>query len=473
MVWLKIEDSWYYENETELINALHKNKVSKAVIEKVSNKNTTIVFTKEDVTTILKEKNYDKVIMSPFSPETFKLSTSFFGVVEITNKYGLLTSSEYEAGVTEYDKLNRKLGLVIEKSTFTFKDMSGSEKLIEVVTKLITKYAFGEIPKAVFLAGIMGTGKTFFAQCLAGETDRDLVSFNLAKIMNMDNPIEEFDNIINYLVKVNGRYLLWIDEIEKMFNGSEDSEHIKNKFLTFLNDLGLTIKMDAFVVITANDVTNILQKNPEMVRGGRVEPFAKVFMDFLTLESAERITEMYLSKRNSEKERKLRIAKAVVAYGGDKLPDFLWINNYFKDDEVSQKIKQRVGSLVDAKIEEEFMADEIINEVPLILGENQYEELLAKMTIGATSQKIVDYIDRVYKQYHPSSSLNDYPYVPAEIKETVSQIFYAHMMEYIDENNLEKVLDNIVLSNIAIGDAGQMGVAKMVGNKDKFSIIIN
>jgi hypothetical protein len=192
-------------------------------------------------------------------------------------------------------------------------------------------------------------------------------------------------------------------------------------------------------------------------------------MDFLTIESAERITEMYLKKRNSEKEIKMRLFSALVAYANNELPSSMWLYEYFHKESNSARIREFFCDILIGA--DDYMVDEA--KITSALGDD-YKEVLEAMKIKTSSQKIVDFISRIYKQKHTTSTLVDYPYVPAEIKEIVSQLFYAHMLKRIETNeDVEEALSKIVSSNIAIGDAGQIGVNKMLGNKDKFSIIIN
>jgi SpoVK/Ycf46/Vps4 family AAA+-type ATPase len=464
MIWIYAEDSYYYENIDKLKKYLQKK--HSHIAEKIKNESDLeIVFQKQDAVNLLRDRKFNKIILSPFKPSTLELNSSFFGIINVQNFHGILTTDEKQAGFTEYEKLNNSLGLIVEESSLSFADMGGGEELVNIVRQLDTKYAFGETPKAVFLAGIMGTGKSFFAQCLAGETKRLLVSFNLAKIMNFDNPIEAFDNIVKYLVEQNGKYLLWIDEIEKMFNGSEASEHIKNKFLTFLNDIGVTIPLDAYVVITANDVSDILSKNPEMVRGGRVEPFAKVFLNFLTNDSANNIARLYLGKRNEQKNHLKYIANNILAFRENRLPEGVFLEKYLI----------RKAEIIENKFSEDVETKPIDTAVKLvseIFEEDEINEISERLSIKVEPEYIVDYIDRVYKDIHRSSTLLNFPYVPAEIKEIISQIFYVHVIQEVTQKNVNDVIEKIVKSNIAIGDAGKAGISKMLGNKDKFSIII-
>jgi SpoVK/Ycf46/Vps4 family AAA+-type ATPase len=466
MLWLHIEDSYYFSHFDEVIEYLKEIK-NHEITEAENWDKKVFVFTEKQLEATLIENTFDKIIVSPYTPSHFNYNTPFFGVLKIPNKYGLLTSSEKKIGLTEYEKLHNEVGLTVEKSPVTFDDMAGSDKLRDIARKLSIKYSMGEIPKAVFLAGVPGTGKSFFAQCLAGETDRFLVSFNLTKIMYSDNPIETFDKIIDFLVKENKKYLLWVDEIEKMFTDSEKSEHIKNKFLTFLNDLGITINLDGFVVMTANNVSGILEKNPELVRGGRVETFAKVFLDFPKAETATSICKLYVDKRNKEKDRIVRLASYFSSINKQRANTDLWIYEYAI--KAYNEVAHNINDFSDIKAIEAVIKNN---------SESNYvSETLEKMQLPLEAEKIVDYIDRAYITVcDPKSPPENFPYVPAEIKELVTQLYYKHLEINLasddDEFDIHEIYDSLMKDNIPIGEAGGLGIDKMKGNEDKFSIII-
>jgi len=459
MLWLQIEDSYYYSNLKEAY-AYAKKHNSDFDIE-----NVVTILSKEQFNKMLDEADFSKTIISPYLPKHFGQDTPFFGILKVPNKYGLLTTSEKKAGITEYQKLHAETGLTIEESPFTFEDMAGSKKLKEIANKLLIKYLMGEIPKGVFLAGVPGTGKTFFAQCLAGETKRFLVSLNLTKLMYEENPIEAFDKIINYLQKENKKYLFWVDEIEKMFTGSEKSEHMKNKFLTFLNDIGLTINIDAFVVMTANNVTDILKKNPELIRGGRVETFAKVFMDFPTEETAATIFQLYIEKRNKLTQRIDRLASYIQSRKMNteesKVLDNMWINSFVL--KVMDVINQDAKSFSEIK---ESIEENIENE--------EVQETLENMKMPLKAEDITYYIDRNYTVVcNPSVAPEDFPYVPAEIKEMTTQLYYIHLEKNLNNNpEINDIYNDLMRDNIPIGEAGSMGIDIMKGNQEKFSVII-
>ncbi|KAB7891298.1 AAA family ATPase [Poseidonibacter ostreae] len=481
MIYLLVEDIYFYDklNDFELL----RNKISysnKHLGENIKDKKIKVIFDKESLTTALYKEDFaSTVILSPLHPKTFNMDTPFFGVFKVDNSEGLLTKSEKDVGLKEYKKLNDALGLVVEESSLNFSDSNQDPRLVEVARLLALKLMLGEIPDAVFLAGIMGTGKSYFAQCLAGETGRLLVSFNLAKIMNEPNPIEQFDIIIDYLVENDGKYLLWIDEIDKIFNGSPESEHIKNKFLTFLNDLGTTIEMDTLVVMTANNVTDILTKFPEMIRAGRVEPFAKIFLNLLDVQSAVNTANLYIKKRNSIDNKRKTLANILLTLkeGNDSIlmKDIGKYAFYKNIVDKLEHIKQIDTNVQKYKLVKKDKVNLYLDEIDNIFTEEEREEIFNSLHLDVDGDYLVDYIDRIYRSIHPKTKIVVFYYVHAEVKEIVSQLYLRNIMSKFkseDTETLDEALESIVRDNIAIADAGEDAINKMLGNLDKFSIVI-
>ncbi len=487
MIWIYAEDSYFYdtkENYSLLRKKIAFSNKDLAIhldnLEKKDSLNFELVFDSSDVKEIFKNKEKrDSIILSPFTPKSLNIETSFFGVFKVENTDGILTSSENIVGLKKQNKLNQKLGLQVYKSEFNFSNSNQDERLVDVARLLTLKYMTGETPKAVFLSGVMGTGKSFFAQCLAGETNRLLISFNLANIMNEPNPLKAFDDVVDYLIdNSQEKYLLWIDEIDKIFNGSHESEHIKNKFLTFLNDLGLTIQIDTFVVMTANKVEDILSKFPEMIRAGRVEPFAKIFLDMIEAEDAKKTAELYIKKRNN-KETKLSVIANTMAWLNDGSTIFM---DKFKDLKFFKIIHDKISEIeritVDNK-QYKKTKNEIINvykeKIYTIFKNEELEELLDSLELKVSSHKIIDFIDRNYKSTHPDTKISAFYYVNAEIKELVSQVYFGHLAkQFLGDNDekVEKELKDIIKNNIAIVDASFENYKKMSGNLKSFSIVV-
>ena len=107
MIWLKVEDAYFYNSESEYLLlrekiAFSNRELSIYLDSKVKEGKITfaLVFDKMDAKDIFhhKEKK-DFVIISPFSPKEIGIETSFFGVFRVENTEGILTSSELLVGL--------------------------------------------------------------------------------------------------------------------------------------------------------------------------------------------------------------------------------------------------------------------------------------------------------------------------------------------------------------------------------------
>eukprot|EP00825_Cyclidium_porcatum_P029250 TRINITY_DN31280_c0_g1_i2.p2 TRINITY_DN31280_c0_g1~~TRINITY_DN31280_c0_g1_i2.p2 ORF type:complete len:192 (-),score=42.45 TRINITY_DN31280_c0_g1_i2:39-614(-) len=110
----------------------------------------------------------------------------------------------------------------------------------------------------------------FFAKCFAGETNRKLVEFNFSKIKEFQNPMHKIETILNYFKTTPGRYVIWIDEIEKQF-ADETTTDMLGVFLTELNEFQSDVS-NVFFIATANNISYFAQRFPELLRpGGRFD----------------------------------------------------------------------------------------------------------------------------------------------------------------------------------------------------------
>jgi SpoVK/Ycf46/Vps4 family AAA+-type ATPase len=152
----------------------------------------------------------------------------------------------------------------------------------------------------LFLFGVAGAGKSYFAECFAGTTGRHFVMLDLAHFMSLPNPTKAIDDVFVFLLSQKENYLLLIDEIEKMFqlDGSSTnlvSEQIFGKMLTWLANIYESKNSNLTFVATANRVENLLKNKPEFVRRGRFDRL--YFLNYPKVEtSAPEIFKMYLNK---------------------------------------------------------------------------------------------------------------------------------------------------------------------------------
>ena len=238
--------------------------------------------------------------ISPYLPseldDKFK-NSSFFSVIELSNVCGVLTKQQQELGINPNDIMEDKFGIAIYEPFFSFDDMGGGEPLKKYTKRILAMEKLNISIKGIFLVGLPGTGKSFFAKCFSGETGRSLVELNLSSIMYQPNPIFALDSIFTFLSKQDVKYIIWIDEIEKQLVGSGQSQQVLGKLLTILNDLNTATSkyaIDAIFLATANNIVTIMENNPEFMRKGRFDEL--FFINYPSRENAEVIFNIYRNK---------------------------------------------------------------------------------------------------------------------------------------------------------------------------------
>lgn len=168
-------------------------------------------------------------------------------------------------------ELYNRFGLVVSEPTTTFSDLGGFEIPKEEMLKTQGFIKKGLVQKNLSLfLGVSRAGKSFFAECLAGELKYKLILLDLGVIMNDKNPSKKLDDFFYYLENID-EYVLLIDEIEKVADPSGTSPMAKvliGKLLTIFNNFnsesGFNIKNN-FVIATANNINDLLNKNPEFI----------------------------------------------------------------------------------------------------------------------------------------------------------------------------------------------------------------
>lgn len=167
--------------------------------------------------------------------------------------------------------LYNRFGMFVSNPSVTFRDLGGFEEPKRDMLKTKEYIEKGLIQKnlSIFL-GVSRSGKSFLAECLAGELNYKLILLDLGVIMCDTNPSKKLDDFFYYLETIDN-YVLLIDEIEKVAdpNGSAAMSRVLiGKLLTIFNNFnsesGFNIKSN-FVIATANNITALLEKNPEFI----------------------------------------------------------------------------------------------------------------------------------------------------------------------------------------------------------------
>ena len=137
-------------------------------------------------------------------------------------------------------------------------------------------------PKGILVSGIPGTGKSMMAKYIAYELNLNLVKFDLGDVLGgYVGDSEKNMNKALMLIEALSPCVLWVDEMEKAFAGSNSNntnndvtKRVLGKFLTWMQERE-SRGVSCFVFATANDIGKM---PPEMFRSGRFDEKFYTFM---------------------------------------------------------------------------------------------------------------------------------------------------------------------------------------------------
>lgn len=179
-----------------------------------------------------------------------------------------------------------------------------------------------EPPKGVIILGVQGCGKSLCARAVAGGWKLPLVKFDTSAVY--DKYIGETEKRIRKVFQVAeglAPCVLWIDELEKVFAGSEPdsasadagvSARLLGSFLSWMQDR----KAPVFVAATSNNVTVL---PPELIRKGRFDEL--FFVDLPNQAERKQILAIALAKRkrNAAEFDLEQVAEAAKGYSGAEI----------------------------------------------------------------------------------------------------------------------------------------------------------
>lgn len=150
------------------------------------------------------------------------------------------------------------------------------------------------LPKGILILGMPGCGKSMIAKAIANEFSLPLLRLDIGRLMGQYVGQSE-ENLRKALsvVEATNPCVLWIDEIEKAFAGSqgkggqEDSLVVRlmGTFLTWMQERVTPV----YIVATANDVMR-----PEFMRKGRFDEV--YFVDFPKLQECKQILKKKINR---------------------------------------------------------------------------------------------------------------------------------------------------------------------------------
>lgn len=209
----------------------------------------------------------------------------------------------------EKQQIIRKSGLLeYYAAEEDFTSVGGLSVLKDWVNKRAVAFtaearAFGlPAPKGVLLLGVQGCGKSLCAKAVSRLWQLPLLRFDMGRMFGslVGSSEENVRRAITVAESI-APAVLWVDEIDKAFTGSQSSgatdggttARVFGTFLTWLSEK----KAPVFVVATANDVS---QLPPELMRKGRLDEI--FYVDLPLDEERAEIFRIHLAKRNRNAE---------------------------------------------------------------------------------------------------------------------------------------------------------------------------
>jgi SpoVK/Ycf46/Vps4 family AAA+-type ATPase len=201
-------------------------------------------------------------------------------LAKIIVKKGGLSAEDIPEIIAEKRQIVRKSGLLEYcSSAETFESIGGLDNLKNWLRKRAEAFtdearAFGlPVPKGILLLGVQGCGKSLCAKAVSRLWQLPLLRFDMGKMFNslVGSSEENVRKAIAVAESV-APAILWVDEIDKAFAGSQASgmadggttARVFATFLTWLSEKTAPV----FVVATANDIS---QLPPELLRKGRLD----------------------------------------------------------------------------------------------------------------------------------------------------------------------------------------------------------
>lgn len=223
---------------------------------------------------------------------------------------GKLDADDISVVFSEKQQIIRKSGMLeYHESREEFASVAGLENLKEWLNKRSAAFSerasqFGlPAPKGVLLLGVQGCGKSLCAKAASSLWKLPLLRFDIGRVFGslVGSSEESMRRAIQTAESV-APAILWIDEIDKAFAGTQGSagsdggtsSRVFGTFLTWLSEKTAPV----FVIATANDIS---QLPPELLRKGRVDEI--FFVDLPSEVERREIFRIHLAKRKRDPSR--------------------------------------------------------------------------------------------------------------------------------------------------------------------------
>ena len=209
----------------------------------------------------------------------------------------------------EKQQIIRKSGLLEYCATSeNFANVGGLTILKDWLNKRAAAFthearAFGlPAPKGILMLGVQGCGKSLCAKAVSNQWQLPLLRFDMGRMFgSLVGSSEENVRRAIAVAESVAPAILWVDEIDKAFAGSQGSgatdggttARVFGTFLTWLSEKTAPV----FVVATANDIS---QLPPELLRKGRLDEI--FFVDLPSQEERAEIFRIHITRRQRSAE---------------------------------------------------------------------------------------------------------------------------------------------------------------------------
>ena len=308
------------------------------------------------VTIQLEEKNREKLIQAALGL-TLQEAENVFAKTIVQD--GKLDTADVSVVFSEKQQIIRKSGLLeYYDSPTRMADIGGLDQLKEWLEKRSLAFSdrarqFGlPAPKGVLLIGVQGCGKSLCAKAVSSMWNMPLLRFDMGRMFSslVGSSEENIRRAIGVAESI-APVVLWADEIDKAFSGSQGSANtdggttarVMSTFLTWLSEK----QKPVFVLATAN---NISQLPPELLRKGRLDEI--FFVDLPNTAEREQIFQIHLGKRRRDPAQfdLPQLADAAEGFSGaeieeaiiSSLYDMFYLSKDLETADVLKSIKETV-----------------------------------------------------------------------------------------------------------------------------------
>ncbi|MGA1824268.1 MAG: AAA family ATPase [bacterium] len=251
------------------------------------------------VTISLTDEEQDKLVKAALGL-TLEEAESAFALALVKDK--VLDISDVKVVLEEKKQIIKKVGLLEYIDTEeTMEGIGGLENLKNWLKKrekvfLDKAQEYGlPAPKGVLLTGMPGCGKSLSAKAIASLWRLPLLRLDMGKVFSgIVGSSEENIRKIIFTVESIAPAILWIDEIEKGFSGTDGggdsgtSARVFSSFLTWMQEK----KQPVFIMATANNIDRL---PPELLRKGRFDEI--FFVDLPSNKERVDIFAIHIKKR--------------------------------------------------------------------------------------------------------------------------------------------------------------------------------